>query len=208
MNNKNIGKNITSLIENEFFIYLSDNEFDIYNEFSFQHELGIFLRIKLPNYKIEFERNVSHFNEKNKGDKAWVKREIDVVIINQNDEHEKYAIELKYPTNGQAPEQMFSFIKDIKFLEQLKRKLKFTQTFSFVLVDNKQFWSDDEKLKKEGIYSYFRGDKNINGIIKKPTGIEKNDIIIEVSGRYSVEWQKWGKLNNEKENHRYYLLTI
>ena len=31
----------------EFFEYLCENELEIYNEFSFQHELGIFLRYKL-----------------------------------------------------------------------------------------------------------------------------------------------------------------
>lgn len=37
-------------------------EIEIYNEFSLQHELGIFLRASLPGCKVQFERNVSHFN--------------------------------------------------------------------------------------------------------------------------------------------------
>ena len=46
---------------NNFWDYISENkkENDIYNEFSFQHELGIYLRNVLPkDYKVQFERNV------------------------------------------------------------------------------------------------------------------------------------------------------
>ena len=52
---------------------------------------------------------------------------------------EKYAIELKYPRNGQYPEQMYSFVKDIIFMEQLKTE-GFDATFSMVLVDDKLFY--------------------------------------------------------------------
>lgn len=41
-------------------------------------------------------------------------------MIFNHDKTEKYAIEIKFPTNGQYPEQMFIFCKDIKFLEELK----------------------------------------------------------------------------------------
>jgi hypothetical protein len=34
---------------------------EIYNEFSLQHELGIYLRGSLNNKKVQFERNVSFF---------------------------------------------------------------------------------------------------------------------------------------------------
>lgn len=40
---------------------------------------------------------------------------------------EIYAIELKYPKNGQYPEQMYSFIKDIKFMQQVKEKKAFCE---------------------------------------------------------------------------------
>ena len=84
----------------------------IYNEFSLQHERGKFLREKLKGYKVQFERNTKYF-----GITGTTKHEIDVVVYNDT---EKYAIELKYPLNGQYPEQMFSFVKDIKFMEELK----------------------------------------------------------------------------------------
>lgn len=61
---------------------------------------------------MQFERNTKFF-----GILGTVKHEIDIVIYNEN---EKYTIDLKYPINGQYPEQMFSFVKDIKFMEGLK----------------------------------------------------------------------------------------
>lgn len=91
-----------------------DKDIDIYNEFSLQHELGIYLRSVLPQYKIQFEQNVSFFTN----DIKIIKREIDISIFTQ-DKREKYAIELKCPLNGQYPEQMYSFTKDIKFMEEL-----------------------------------------------------------------------------------------
>ena len=53
--------NIKKLIE--MFAKTRINNDDIYNEFSLQHELGIFLREKLKTFKVEFERNVKFFSE-------------------------------------------------------------------------------------------------------------------------------------------------
>ena len=46
----------------EFVKAVAGGEVEIYNEFSLQHELGLFLRSKLNDCKVQFERNVSHFN--------------------------------------------------------------------------------------------------------------------------------------------------
>lgn len=51
-----------------------------------------------------------------------VKLEIDIVVNKGRIMGPKYAVELKFPGNGQHPEQMFSFAKDIMFMEQLKKK--------------------------------------------------------------------------------------
>lgn len=126
---------------------LQNNEVDIYNEFSLQHELGIYLRNVLPDYKIEFERNIGFFKLTN-----TVKKEIDIVIYN---DHKKYAIELKFPRNGQYPEQMYSFVKDIRFMEELKQK-GFDNTYCLTFVDDKNFYSGK---KTDGIYSFFRAEK-------------------------------------------------
>lgn len=115
---------ITEYIQ-AFFSNIENSSIEIYNEFSLQHELGIFLRSKITKpYKVEFERNISFFVQ---GAKC-VKSEMDIVIYHP-DRNDKYAIELKFPKNGQYPESMFSFIKDIKFMEQAKQ-LGFTNTYA------------------------------------------------------------------------------
>ena len=98
------------------------------NEFSLQHEIGIFLRQHLQNHKVQFERNTKFFNIS-----GTIKKEIDIVVYNET---ERFAIELKYPLNGQYPEQMYSFVKDIKFMEEVKEK-GFTQTYVVALVKDK-----------------------------------------------------------------------
>lgn len=97
--------NLVTLM-NSFMKLILEEKIEVYNEFSLQHELGIFLRNELTNYKIQFERNTKFFNIT-----KTIKYEMDIVIYNES---EKYAIELKYPQNGQYPEQMFSCVKDIK----------------------------------------------------------------------------------------------
>ena len=149
-------------------------EIEVYNEFSLQHELGIFLRDRLTDYKVQFERNTRYFDISD-----TIKHEIDIVVFNDS---ERYAIELKYPLNGQYPEQMFAFIKDIKFMEELKQA-GFSDTYCLTLVQDKKFFSGK---KQDGIYSYFRGKKSIHGIITKPTG-HKNELI-KIKGTYSIEW--------------------
>ena len=160
---------------------------EVYNEFSLQHELGIYLRQMLPGYKVQFERNVSFF-----GIKGTIKKEIDIVVYNDK---ERYAIELKYPLNGQHPEQMFSFVKDIRFVEQLKKN-GFDSVFAVTLVIDERFVAGS---KIDGIYAYFRDNQEINGIITKPTGI-KNEVV-EVEGKYKVNWIKNGK-------YYYYVMKI
>ena len=109
-----------------FFDSIKSNNIEIYNEFSLQHELGIFLRNKISDFKIQFERNISFFYPTVK----TIKREIDICIYDEG-KTEKYAIELKFPRNGQYPEQMYKFVRYIKFMEELKN-LGFTKTFCLV----------------------------------------------------------------------------
>lgn len=49
----------------DFVMYAQANKVEIYNEFSLQHELGIFLRERLQGYQVHFERNVSYFTPDN-----------------------------------------------------------------------------------------------------------------------------------------------
>lgn len=169
---------LTKLVD-DFFLYTSNN-IEIYNEFSLQHELGIFFRMKLPEYRIQFERNVVYFTS----DKQTVKKEIDIVIYNE-DKSNKYAIELKYPLNGQYPEQMYSFVKDIKFMEELKER-GFNKTVCVTLVSAKPFY---EGRNNQGIYKYFREENAVYGQIFKPTGSLKGKESIILNGYYKFSWK-------------------
>ncbi len=165
----------------EFIGLIAGGQVEVYNEFSFQHELGIYLRTHIDNnrYKIQFERNVAFFRI----DKArTIKKEIDIVIYD-NDKFEKYAIELKYPMNGQYPESMYSFIKDIKFCEQLS-EYGFDGTISLTLVDDRLFYNG---ASNGGIYRYFRGGYPVTGTIDKPTGNDGESL--KIDGSYSVKWK-------------------
>lgn len=173
----------------QFFEYITAQNVEVYNEFSLQHELGIFLRTTLPQYKIQFERNVSYF-----GISHTVKKEIDISIVNGKD---KYAVELKYPTNGQYPEQLYSFVKDIKFMEQLEEQ-GFSKTFTVALVKDRPFY---EGKDNSGIYDYFRGSKVVQGRIYKPTGQLKNSDFIDVAGVHRIDWRLLG-------DRRYFIVEI
>ncbi|MBU5257242.1 hypothetical protein [Tissierella praeacuta] len=177
----------------KFFSYVEMESIEIYNEFSFQHELGIFLRKELDGYKIQFERNVSYFSIGSK----TIKKEIDICIFN-NDKTEKYAIELKHPLNGQYPEQMYSFVKDIKFMEELKEN-GFTKNVMVTLVSDRPFY---EGRNNDGIYKYFRDEYKVYGDIFKPTGSRKEKEYISIKGDYSFTWQH---LN---ESRKYFVIEI
>ncbi len=170
---------LTRTIE-DFWEYVREQKTELYNEFSLQHELGIFLRSKLPEYKVQFERNVSYFGIYS----GTIKKEIDIVIFSP-DRKEKYAIELKYPRNGQYPEQMYAFTKDILFIEELKA-LGFDATAAVTLVDDKPFYAGDNN---SGIYQYFRGGKPIHGTIYRPTGSTKGKEHIDIKGEYTIKWK-------------------
>ena len=180
-------------IVNGFFKFAETTGVEIYNEFSLQHEMGIYLRSALPNYKVQFERNVSFFTTDNK----TIKKEIDISIFDQS-KKEKYAIELKFPLNGQHPEQMYSFAKDIKFMEELVDR-GFNRAACVVLVSDRPFY---EGKINNGIYKYFRSEYAVYGDIYKPTGSRKQDEYITLSGRHEFKWQ------NFNAKSKFYVIVI
>jgi len=163
----------------KFIDTIKTGETEIYNEFSLQHELGIFLRSRLTGVKIQFERNVSFFFSSGE----FVKKEIDISIYSADKSRLQSAIELKFPRNGQYPEQMFSFCKDIRFLEQLKRS-GFERTFFIVFADDPLFYSGNG----DGIYGFFRNQAPLEGTIVKPTGKKGESLALD--GSYRVQWSE------------------
>ena len=164
----------------EFANKVAAGDIEIYNEFSLQHELGIYLRSELPGKKIQFERNVSFFDL---GKTKFAKKEIDIVVYSDKNAPD-VAIELKYPRNGQHPEQMLHFCKDVQFIEQLKLA-KFTEAYSLIFADDKLFYSGSH----DGIYGFFRGGKMLSGAIGKPTGANKGKIEAHIAGSYAITWR-------------------
>lgn len=168
---------IQSLVD-AFVMLVKNSKIEVYNEFSLQHELGLFIRNNCPSYTVQFERNVSYFSIQAS---ACIKREIDICVYFKTPFSLVHAIELKFPRNGQYPEQMFSFCKDVVFIEQLKQN-GFQNTSLLIFADDHNFYQGDGK----GIYRYFRSGAALNGTVVKPTG-RKNESI-HIQGSYCVQW--------------------
>ena len=149
-----------------------DYNCNIYNEFSLQHELGIFLRKNLIGYwKIFFEKNIYNDKKLEYANKCpWVKKEIDLIAIKYknslfNNIEAKYAIELKFAKgkNARTPENMFDFIRDIRFTEQVKEYRNFTKCFVLIIVDAEKYYYNKNQYynkKTNWIYKIFRREKN------------------------------------------------
>jgi len=137
------------------------------------------LRAALPDYKIRPEKNISYFSL----DKSlFEKKEIDLCVIGNGT---RSAIEMKYPTNGQYPEQMFKFAQDIRFLEQLKAK-GFADNLFLTFAKDSNFWVSSHG---EGpIYHPFRGGETLSGKIVKPTGKKDKEFTLE--GSYPINWKE------------------
>ena len=203
--------NFTTIVTN-FLTDVAARKIEIYNEFSLQHELGIYLRNELrgTTYKVQFERNISDFGRISNP----VKKEMDICIFNDKTKDRLCAIELKFPRKGQYPEEMYKFIQDISFLEQVKQFLDFKESYSFVVVKNDKidkghlFYSGN---KYDGIYKYFRHEKDKSpepiigpDTIKKPTGDRKE--IDSVSIVHSYPPINWVNTNNNE--YSFYIVDI
>ncbi|WP_300770973.1 hypothetical protein [uncultured Bacteroides sp.] len=182
----------------------------IYNEISLQNELGIFL--KNNGFTVRFERNVRSYVPNTN---SFSKKEIDIVFFDGKNEFGmsensgRYAIELKFPRNGEYPEQMFKFIEDIKFMEEVKHNCSFDHTFVLTLVDDKLYYSGSVQ---NGIYQYFRNLAPIpaNTPVQQPTGKKSKQLCLNNS--YKINWIK--PLNpylietSNPADVRYYLLEM
>ena len=120
----------------------------IYNEFSFQHELGIYLREKYQGkYIIKFEK-------KTKANSC--KSEIDIYITDLKG-NGVYAIELKFLKNSEIPDRMFGCLEDMKFMyDVLTQEEKMKKTFCVVIAKTPCFYEGDipKTIRKELIDAY------------------------------------------------------
>ena len=197
----NAEERVKEILEKDFWEYIKKGgkEIELYNEFSFQHELGLYLRHELSQYgyKVQFERNTKYFAKND----TFRKHEIDIVVFktDERDEFEKLAaIELKFPRHGQYPVRMFNCIEDILFMEELKERAHFKHTFVMAIVNHKVKGDKDDEIgrnfydihnkhlkKDNSIYKYFR-----TGVpLDRKTGTkvhESQEISEEISYRCQV----------------------
>lgn len=161
------------------------NAVEVYNEFSLQHELGIFIRAMYPNRTVQFERNVSVFFP-DAQTAGFTKREMDIAVFSNDLAELFFSFELKFPRNGQHPEQMYSFCTDIAFLEELVRA-GFPRAALLVFADDPKFYEGKLNEDRSPLYGFFRQGKPIHGEIQKPTG--RKDGFVTIHGNYTVKWQ-------------------
>lgn len=164
----------------EFARDISSDTVEVYNEFSVQFELAMFLRSHLASrFSVQLERNIGYFNLEKA---TFIKREMDIVVFSQSP-IERHCIEIKFPLQGQYPEQMFSACKDVRFLEQLVES-GFNSGCFLMLANEAGFYGDRGPT---GIYQMFRAEKLTQGMVQKPTG--SRDEVLHLSGNYRIEWQ-------------------
>lgn len=163
----------------EFLGLVGQSKVDIYNEISLQHELGLHLRKSCPDgIRVRFERPISYFGFSGGN---FSKKEIDICLLGPGKKAE-FALELKFPRQGQHPEQMFAACVDIAFLEALV-SAGFGGGLLLMVVDDELFYRGREQ---DGIYRFFRAGQPIHGRVVRPTG--RRDSSVQVSGSYSVRW--------------------
>jgi hypothetical protein len=176
--------------------FLSDSAargLTFWNEAELQHELGFWLRQKLPSgTQVYFERPAGSFRSSTS---KLVKKEIDLVVTPFKGAG-PIAIELKCPRNGQIPETMFSACRDLQFLEQLV-EAGFAGGLFLMHVNSQGFYGPGIR---SGIYAHFRGSDPLPATIRKPTGA-KNEIV-ELACNYTVKWQNYGSTG------RYWLQSV
>ena len=187
----------------------SELEIRVYNEVSLQLELGLYLGDRLYGlgYIVYFERNIKDIlklRDKEEEANEFVKKEIDIVIEKKST-NELYAIELKFPRNGMYPEEMYQFLIDICFVEQLKSTGFFTGTFTLTLVDDRLFYEGKDDNYP---YSIFRKHDIIipSGLeVKVPTGKKQGKLVTNIKGAGYSSWQtpKATWIENKAES-RYY----
>ena len=161
-----------------------------YLEATFQFKLLMQLAKIYDEDGILPERSIAYYKLQ-----GLTKKEIDIVL-----EHgQRTAFELKMPMNGQVPEQMFKFVEDIAFLEELKASGLFAQCCLIVVTNDSNFW---QGAKLDGIYAPFRTGSALTGKVFKPTGEGKDIVNHKLNGEYKIAWKT---LEN---NFRYFVVEV
>jgi hypothetical protein len=182
----------------EFVELIENDKVEIYNEASLQYELAIFLRNKYPDYKIQLERNISYFGL----DKLeFEKKEMDIIIFkDKNNLKEAIIIELKaiIGQNKDRPVTVFQWIKDLRFLEELKSEG--AKCYSIFFTDEDKFLSGTNNVGD--LLKNFRNRK-VEGTYYKHQNSKKNNKIT-LDKYYSFDWKE---IKNDQEL-KYFMIEI
>ena len=182
-----------------FFGAVGKREIDIYNEFSLQHEFGIFLRTRMgkAQVKIQFERPTRFFGIGSK----LTKKEIDLACF-QSPEKPLAAVEFKFPRGKQVPIRMFKYCQDVAFLEELVLKeQRFGCGCAVIAADNPDFYRGS-RHQPGTIYSVFRDGAPLRGTIEKPTGTKEPPVTL--LREYKIDWHDAGGM----PGLRYAMITV
>ncbi|MBR1883817.1 MAG: hypothetical protein IJ809_02565 [Clostridia bacterium] len=184
LNNKFDG-NIADYLNKYSVVASQKNEKYIYNEISFQHELGIYLRKRLgEEYIVKFEYDINNddVNKDNIESNEKIttcKRDIDILIIYDK---KKCAIELKYLKDYMpVPYRFFQCIKDMRFMyDVVNQKKNYEKTYCVTIANGSKYFSGETVTLKENlINSYFEAVKTLvkdyDDLKKEPSKSTKNE---------------------------------
>jgi hypothetical protein len=179
------------IVIDKFFAYATKNNIEIYNEIALQFELACYFRKSLgKEYKVQLERNIT-FLGMARGD--FVKKEIDIVIFSDvRVLKDIFVVELKAILNQKRarPISVFNWIKDLKFLEQLK-SAGVGNCYSLFLTDNDQLVSDNTISRSNAILPLLPDFRNrkIQGEYSTHCTPNPNSKSVTLGSRYTFEWK-------------------
>jgi len=186
-----------------FFDFARKNDLEIYNEFALQFELSFYLRETLgKGFKINLERNISYLGLQN----DLVKKEIDILVLDDIASlNNVIVVELKaiIDQNTTRPINIFNWVKDLKFLEQLK-SAGVGKCYSLFVTNNEKLWTETFKYRsntKLRLLPDFRSRK-IYGTYSTHATPNKNNKTISLDSEYTFKWKKFVR------EQRYFLIEI
>lgn len=202
----------------------------IYNEISFQHELGEYLRRRLEkeNYIVQFERNINDFGYRNTSQKKnFAKKEMDIVILNKQNTKNNYIIELKYHSkkNTRYHDTTADCIKDIRFVNDIvntkkeqenRTQMNFKKGYCVTIVEDKQFYTKSNREKSYNYYCFRNIEDNfktkeVNYSGRKKDIIEVEDLIqksyLPIREQENKDTSNWKSIYKDSEA-KYYIIEI
>lgn len=187
-------------IIDHFFNHITANPIELYSEFGLQHELALFVRMNYADHKVRLEYNVKRINQNLVNLVKW---ELDLHVTSSNGETS--VIEFKMPkSDSGTPVEMYSAIKDIKFLEQLENVVD--NRYAILVTNNVAFWNAPRA--NANIYHFFNGNEiNISSLLHEHTPAflhNKEEIIL--NNQYHAAWQELNDIDGVF--WKYYIIEV